>query len=375
MKIAIDARFYGGEKAKGLGRYTQKLIFHLQEIDRENDYFILLQHEDYEKITFTNKKFQKVLADFHWYTLKEQIRMPRLLKKLQPDITHFPHYNVPFFFRKKFIVTIHDLILHHFPTKRATTLPAALYFFKQLGYKAVIRHAVQAAKKVITVSQFSKKDILETFHIPAGKVAVTYEGVDRPPERRTDPAILKKYHIQKPYILYVGNAYPHKNLEILLDVVSEMKRTGEMDWSLVLVGKEEFFYKRLKEEARSKNVLDKVLFTGFVPDEHLSTLYQHATAYIFPSLYEGFGLPPLESMAHGTPVLAANSSSLPEILQDKVLYFDPGDKNGIIKVLKALLSSAELRQKMSAEGKKYTKVFDWRKMAQETYKIYENCGR
>ena len=215
MRIGIDARFYG-PIGKGLGRYTQKLIENLEKIDNSNQYFIFLKKENLGAYQPKNKNFQKVLADYHWYTFAEQIKFPRLLKKYKLDLVHFPHFNVPLFYRKKFIVTIHDLILIKFPTTRSSALSPIFYWLKFLAYKIVIRSAISRSKRIIAVSNFTKNDILEIYpKIPSSKVSVTYEACDdycffNP---KNGEQIFSHYGIIKPYILYVGNVYPHKNPE------------------------------------------------------------------------------------------------------------------------------------------------------------------
>lgn len=169
MRIGIDARFYG-PKAKGLGRYAEKLLQYLDKIDQKNDYIVFLRKENFKKFQPSSDNFKKVIADFRWYSLAEQIRMPLLTRKYNLDLMHFPHFNVPLFYQGKFIVTIHDLILTRFPTERASTLGPFLYKMKHLLYKLVIRQAIKKAQKIITVSNFSKKDIEDNFPLAKGKV-------------------------------------------------------------------------------------------------------------------------------------------------------------------------------------------------------------
>ncbi len=368
MRIGIDARFYGGEQSKGLGRYTQKLIEYLAANDTVNDYVIFLQEEEFNNWSIENPKFKPVKAPYRWYTLKEQLLFPWKLYREKLDFVHFPHFNGPLFYRKKFVVTIHDLVITHFPTQRATTLAPWLYKIKQLAYKIVIRNAAKSSKKIITVSNYSKQDIVDYFKVPEEKVVVTYESADKHSEKEVGAeGVLKEYRLKKPYILYVGNAYPHKNLEVLVKVAKEMD-----DVKFVLVGKEDYFYKRLKQLVWATDVEDKFVFPGFVADDHLPVLFKEAEIYIFPSKYEGFGLPPLEAMLYGAPVLAAKASCLPEILGDGALYFDPDDVCGIIKQIKVLLNSPQEREDLVVKGKNQLAKYSWQKMAKETLDIYKN---
>lgn len=361
MRIGIDARLYGGEQAKGLGRYTEKLLEYLAKLDKENEYIIFVR----EKILLKNKRFHLVVTPWRWYSLAEQIWMPIKIWQSKVDIMHFPHFNVPFLYRGKFIVTIHDLILTHFPTERATTLGPLLYKIKQFGYRLTIRHAVKNAQKIITVSQHSKQDIIQQFNISPQKITVSYEAVD------ISPIPITQYLVPSPYLLYIGNAYPHKNLEILLDVLQELKRKKELDFKLVLVGKEDYFYKRLKQAAWAKNVDEDIIFLGFVPDKDLPGLYKNALAYIFPSKYEGFGLPGLEAMAYGIPVLASHSSSLPEILGQAALYFNPDNLYDIIRAIKHIRNK-ELREEFIQKGFVQVKKYSWQKLAEQTLEVYES---
>ena len=311
MRIGIDGRFYGS-RAKGLGRYTQKLIHYLQKNDTENDYVIFLTAENFTKFEAKNPRFYKVLANYKWYTFSEQIMMPWKIRTARLDLMHFPHFNVPFLYRGKFLVTIHDLIITHFPTIRATTLSPWLYRVKQFFYHVVIRNAVKRAQQIITISNFSRQEIIDYFHVASEKVVVTYEGVEKSPRKFSADAatgLLQKMNVTKPYFLYVGTAYPHKNLEGLVRAFSLIHKKRP-EFKLVLVGKKDYFYERLMREIGEIGLSETALCVGEVTDEELYTLYSRAELYVFPSLCEGFGLPPLEAMSQGVPVITSRVSSL-----------------------------------------------------------------
>jgi len=175
MRIGIDARFYG-PKQKGLGRYVQKLVNNLEKIDDSNQYIIFLRRENWNEYQPTNSNFKKVLANYSWYGLKEQIFLPFKIKKQKIDLMHFPHFNVPLFYKKPFVLTIHDLILKRFPTRRASTLGPIKYWLKNIAYEAVIKSALQRAEKIIAVSEYTKQDILKYFDVDSDKIKVIYEG-------------------------------------------------------------------------------------------------------------------------------------------------------------------------------------------------------
>jgi glycosyltransferase involved in cell wall biosynthesis len=369
MKIGIDARFYGPQ-GKGLGRYTQKLISYLEKIDKQNEYFILLRRENWHEYEPSRKNFKKVLADYRWYTLKEQILLPLKLHSLHLDLMHFTHFNVPMFYFGKFIVTIHDLILTKYPTQRATTLGPLLYSIKHFSYELVIKMAIKRASRIIAVSEYTKQDIMKHFRVPAEKIKVTHEAVDTPAERQT--GLAEKFAvmgISGVYLLYVGNVYPHKNIEGLLKAFSWLvARNGDL--KLVLVGKDDYFFTRVKNLVKSMNLQDKVVFPGYVDDNLLAALYQRATVFVFPSFYEGFGLPPLEAMSYGLPVVSSNSSCLPEVLGEAALYFNPHDTKDIAGKISSLLEDKEKAKELVQKGYRRLHVFSWQKMAQATLDLY-----
>lgn len=379
MRIGIDARFYGSV-GKGLGRYAQKLIENLERIDKENQYFIFLLKENFDEFEPKNKNFTKILADYRWYTFSEQINMPKLLNKYELDIVHFPHFNVPIFYRKKFIITIHDLILLHFPTLKNTTLNPIFYWFKFVAYKLAIGNAIRRSKKIITVSRFSKNDILAKYpFLKKDKIEVTYEACDF--KKRTELMvenggdILKKYGIMRPYLIYVGNAYPHKNLDRLVDSWKIfLNKIGHSEKFikppyLVLVGKRDYFYNKLLEKIK-KAKIKNIISTGFVEDNDLKFIYEQAEAYVFPSLYEGFGLPPLEAMERGLPVASNSHGCMREILGKSAYYFDGKKTNSIIETMEKMFLDSELKNNLVIKGRKQILKYSWKRMAQQTKNIY-----
>lgn len=369
MKIGIDARFFG-RMGKGLGRYTQKLIEHLEAIDRENQYVVFLRRENFDEYQPYNKNFTKVLADYRWYSFAEQLFFPRLLNKYKFDLMHFPHFNVPILYRRKFVLTIHDLILLHFPTLRATLLNPLFYWMKYVAYKWAIGSAISRAQKIIAVSNFTKNDIIGQYPRALEKITVTHEACDDLCRISNVPPhlILEKCGIIKPYLLYVGNAYPHKNLEKLIDAF-ELISAEHPNMQLALVGKEDFFYKRLKEYSFRKNVAN-VHFLGFVSDQDLDVLYRFAGVYVFPSLYEGFGLPPLEAMAKGAVVVSSDHACMKEVLGDAAIFADAKNAEGFANAVINVLDDKNLRQELVQRGYQQIKKYSWEKMVHETLLIY-----
>lgn len=361
-RIGIDARFYG-PVGKGLGRYAQEIVDNIIRLDRENQYVIFLRRENFSGFDCDGRRVKKVLADIKWYGPAEQLIFPFYIWRERLDLMHFPHFNVPLFCPVKFVLTIHDLILIRYPTIRATTLNPLYYKLKNLAYKIVIALAVRRAKKILAVSEFTKNDIIKRFKIAPEKIAVTYEGV----------AAFNKEgggdFMRKPYLLYVGNAYPHKNLEGLIKIFARIKK-DRPDLSLVLVGKDDYFYSRLKKIAAD---FPDVIFPGYVPDSELAGMYANALAYVFPSYYEGFGLPPLEAMARGLPVASSNESCLPEILGDAALYFNPDDETDMKNKIERIIIDEKLREDLRSRGYEQVKKYSWRDCAEKTLEIYKSA--
>jgi len=392
MKIGIDARFYG-PIGKGLGRYTQEVvdnIIMINEADSEGqfDFVIFLSPDNFDEFISESSRVKKVLLDVPWYSWSEQFKMPFYIWREHLDLIHFPHFNIPIFTPTKFVMTLHDLILTHFPTVRASTKSNFVYRFKNLAYRLVMKVAINRAKRIITVSEFTKRDIIYNFPKAVSKIVVTYEGVANLKRGRDSLFVakldsqetLEKYHLGNNFLLYVGNAYPHKNLEALIRAFVQI-RTDIPDLKLVLVGKEDFFYSRIHDFARSLNLWQKenvnspIVFPGYVPDSQLEVIYQAARAYVFPSLYEGFGLPPLEAMAKGCPVLSSDRASLPEILGKAAVYFNPEDDDDLVVKVEQILSDDNFRQEMITRGLEKVKEYSWWECARETFAVYSEVLR
>lgn len=380
-KIGIDARFYG-PVGKGLGRYTQELVDRILSLDKDNYYVIFLSPNNFANFKINSPRHKKILVKARWYSFKEQIFFPWQIMREGLDLMHFTHFNVPILLFKKYIVTIHDLILIRLPDRKNSKLNKIMYKLKYLAYKLVIRQAIFRAKKIITVSHFTKQDVLQEYRIKSDKIEVIYEGVFSSDYRKinsdlNDKTILKRYNIKEEskFLLYVGNAYPHKNLEGLLKIFKNLSK-DDKDMYLVLVGQIDYFYNKIKKLAKefnlnSSNSTDKVLFLGYVPDNHLQILFAKAYAYIFPSYYEGFGLPPLEAMAMSCPVISSDKGSLPEILGPAAYYFDPYKIKQAVKRIKYFLESDKLKADLIAKGLERVKLYDWQSCTQKTLQVYK----
>ncbi|MFA7314828.1 MAG: glycosyltransferase family 1 protein [Candidatus Magasanikbacteria bacterium] len=370
MKIGIDARMLSS--AFGIGRYIQQLVLELQKIDMENQYILFLRQDNFDDVKITNPNFTKILADIPWYTFEEQKEFLHILKNNPVDFMHFPHWNVPYFYQGKFVVTIHDLTMYHFARPEASTLGHVKFWLKDQAHRKLISHVVKKAEHIIATSEFTAGDIAKTLGVDRKKITVTYQApfaLDNFDEKDNQD-VLQKFNIKKKFILYVGSAYPHKNLDKLLESWQIFNEEKNREYDLVLVGKDNYFYQKLKEKFFN---LDNIVFTGFVDDSDLIGLYRQARVFVFPSLYEGFGLPPLEASFFRVPVISSSASCLPEILGESALYFDPENVRQIVDILDLALTDENIRLELKRFGRENLQRFSWEKLARQTKNIYLGC--
>lgn len=352
MKVAVDARMINNS---GIGTCIQNWM-------KNGCYDVAIG--DLEEIIKFDKKIDLVAFTSPIYGIKEQLKFPyRKLKKMKIDVLHVPHYNIPLFYRGKMIVTIHDLthlILPEFlPNK------FALFYAKFM-----LRMAVKRASTLITVSENTKNDILNFFKVDPNKIEVVYNGVGdefiiKPPEKIE--YLYKKYNIpkNKKILMYVGNMKPHKNLLRLLEAFSKLKNIDK--YRLVLVGKSFINQINLQNEEGKLNITDYVIHTGIVSQEELVDFYNLSDLFVFPSLYEGFGLPIIEALSCGTNVVCSNTSSMPEVGGKFVNYFDPNNTEDITKSIEE-----NVDKKFDFDALKWVERFKWQNSSK---KIEEICSK
>lgn len=356
----------------GLGRYVEQLVLGLGQQNQQHRFVLFLKNDGQVKQADEVALVEKRIANVHWYTLKEQLLMGRLIDREHLDLVHFPHWNVPLFLRTPFVVTIHDLILLEEPrSARATTRSPLVYALKYAAYKVILKNALTKSRAIIAVSNYTKSSILKFFpEIPASKIHIIYEGVTNLLQTPPNLPLVRGGDS----ILYIGNAYPHKNLSTLLTAFSQF-RESHPDVKLILAGRGDVFYKRLQEETSQLPITNNVEFVMNPTDQDLAHLYRTASLYVFPSRCEGFGLPPLEAMSFGLPVAASNTSSLPEILGDAAVYFDPRDPQEIEKTLCHVFDNTWLQDELRKKGLEHIKRYSWKRAAEQTLAVYESCDK
>lgn len=360
MRIGIDARLWF---ESGVGRYIRNIVQGIEKTDNINEYVIFLSKKGFEEVNFSSQNFKKVLTTSPWHTVSEQISFRKQLDKERLDLVHFPYFAFPVFYKGAFVLTIHDLILDHFSTGKATTLPLPLYLLKRQGYKFITRKGIRNAEKIIVPSHATKDEIIKHYSVNKQKVEVIYEGVDpRITARESSDLVTKRY------LLYVGNAYPHKNLQSLLSVFAEIRKAEDIE--LVCIGKNDYFYQDIKKDDHPG-----VHFLHSIDDSTLSEYYKGALCLVMPSFMEGFGLPLLEAMNFSCPVVASNTAALKEIAQDAAIYFDPQNREEIKDAILKLLHDKEQRKTNVKKGLLRSREFSWEKAVKETLRVYESCNR
>lgn len=354
--IAIDARVINS----GTGTYVAKLLEYLQQIDTINKYSVLVRAKDKHYWQPTASNFTVRIADFDNYSFAEQLGFKEFLDDLQPDLVHFCMPQQPLLYRGKRVTTMHDMTLLNTYNSDKNWL---VFHAKQLVGRYVWKRIAKISNHMIAISQNTKREYQAFSHIPDDKISVIYEaGETVKGELVPYPTPFDKF------IIYVGQQPDYKNLRRLAAAHQQLL-TKYPDLGLIFVG-------RINPDTEAnkafygKQGYKNIHFTGFIPDEQRDWLLTHAQAYVFPSLMEGFGLPPLEAMAYGTPVVSSNTSCMPEILGDAARYFDPYNIDDMATQIDAVLSDEALRAELTAKGYEQVKKYSWRRMAEETHAIY-----
>jgi len=360
-----------GSRFTGIGRYTYELVQHLAQLDTTNEYVCFLNPEQYKTFKKPAKHVRAVRVDAPHYSIAEQTSFLFALYREHCDLVHFTHFNAPLLYAGKSVVTIHDLTLSKFPGRKM------VHFIHRAAYNAVIRRSVAHASRIITVSQHTKKDLMEMLSTPAKKISTIYNGMSgdfHPPKNLAakHAAITKKYDIHGDYLLYTGVWRDHKNILGMLRALAQLRREKKFSGKLIITGRPDPVYAPdIHRVIEVEGLRHAVIFVGLVPEADLIALYQAARVFVFPSFYEGFGLPLLEAMAAGVPIAASNASCIPEIGgANNAVYFDPYDISDMAQQIWRAWADDALRKQLISNGKKHVKGFSWEEMAQETLAIY-----
>ncbi|MCX6118831.1 MAG: glycosyltransferase family 1 protein [Proteobacteria bacterium] len=367
MRVGINGRFLVAKRT-GVQRAAYNLIKTMVELDRENEYFIFTGMEqigspdwNYSNVTVVGDHLRS--SESFRNHLWEQFKLPRLAREYKIDILHSPANIAPLFYRGKSIVHIHDLCF--------VVNPQWYSFSFRTLYNLIIPRIAKRATKVITNSNNSKNDLLQYFGLPAERVSLVYWAVDEIFSETRNSSFYKSQNFSGPadYILYVGSLEPRKNINLLIGAFEELRsQHPELKTKLILIGGESPLFAAVRLKA--KRFRDDVIFKGFVKDEELREFYCRAKLVAYPSLYEGFGLPPLEAMASGTPVVTSRTSSIPEVVADAAIMVDPHDSGQLVSAMYKVLTDKELSDSLRRRGLEQVKKFNWYRVARGVLGVY-----
>ena len=374
MHVVLDAR-YIARRQSGVGAYAQRLIGGLATIDRRNHYTCLLAADGPRlPVAQSNVDAWTTRISFEDHLLGDLwllAYLPLRLRQLRTDVYHgtavfLPHVKLGY----RTVVTIHDLVSFLFPE----TVPRKYSLYMRL----MTRLAARSADRIIAVSHATKTDLERTLHVPASKIVVIHEAVGPEFARPLAPGavteVVQRYGLRPPYCLFVGNLEPRKNLPGLIEAFAEVRRrlaTTTHPPQLVLAGTRAWLHSPIFRAVDAHGLGDDVVFTDYVPAADLPALYAGATCFVFPSLYEGFGLPVLEAMAAGAPVVAARAGSIPEVAGDAALLVDARVPGELATAIETLLTDAGLRDRLVARGRARAATFDWESVARQTLAVYD----
>jgi len=370
MRICLDLSPAVHQHA-GLGRYAQELLLALAVTDGQNEYVVFYNNPAAAWVDPTLERFPKITTPLSYKPWRLSAMLAHFARipqdSLFPGVAlfHATDHLLPYFRRIKSVFTLHDLIFIFHPE---THKPLNRWFLTLM-----MPRFLRAADAVIAVSECTKRDAVRFYGIPEEKITVIYEGVNprfRPASPETIASVRARYNLPEHFILYVGTIEPRKNLTALLEAFHHLLATHDL--RLVIVGKKGWLYEGFFRRLRELGLGNRVIFTGYVPDEDLPAIYSAAELFVFPSLYEGFGLPVLEAMACGVPVICSNTSSLPEVAGDAALLVDPTDVRALAGAMEQALTDEALRVTLRARGIERAQRFTWARAAQETMQVYEN---
>lgn len=379
MRIGIDCRtILNPEKGEGagIGHYTYQLVRHLLKIDKKNDYFLFFDRTVQERrlAKFKQENARIIFFPFIQYTKflptgYSHFLVSAFLARQKLDVFHSPTLSLPQSYRAPSVVTAHDLTVYKFPD---------LYTDKQSSLlKTIIPQAVRQAKKIIAVSQSTKKDLGEIFGVESERIKVIYHGLDERFFRKSDPKVIKdiqkKFNISNDYLLFLGTLESRKNIIRIIEAYERLREKINYSYQLVLAGAPGGNFNEIKKRIDESKYREDILLPGYIEADDLDPLFEGAKIFVFPTLYEGFGLPIIEAMANGVPVVTSNISSLPEIAEGNAVLVDPFNVAEITQAIFDLLTKPDMSQEFSQHGKEKAKEFDWQKTAKETLTIYQEA--
>lgn len=351
----------------GIGTYIRNLVRSLARIDAENRYLLLCRPQDRDLLRDLPGNFQTVPESAPVYSAREMLALSWRLYRSRLDLYHSTHYVLPAWVGSPVVVTIHDIIHLLYPD----FLPSRFAF---LYAQRMIRRSLNRGDRVIAVSQSTKNDLKQYFDVDGDKIQVVHNGVEEAFRHRLPSEELQRWlrnlGIEQPYLLFVGNPKPHKNLDNVVKAYARARHLANLDAPLICVGARTGSEFKIRQRAEYLGIPDKVRILGHVAQEALPAIYQGASLFLYPTLYEGFGLPVVEAMASGVPVITSNTSALKEIAEGYAYLVDPLDIEGMAKAIANVMGDPERRARLAERGSRRAADFDWDLTAQRTLDVY-----
>ena len=373
MRIAIDIRRVN---EFGIGTYIWNLVRNLSQVDLQNEYLLAGSDRNFHELGPLPENFMQFPQTDRPGSWRDHFSFPLALRKQRPDVVHIPHHECPLVIPGRLVVTIHDCVHVKFPAENLSRMRRYELYWRT-------QRAVERASQILAVSNSTRDDLVNIFDLDATRVSVIHNALDERFAAAGNGAdsrtVLERYQLHDPFILYSGRIRPHKNVHRLIEAFAVLKNELRDDeryrnLKLIVIGDELSRHQYLRLTVVRSGVQQDVRFFGFVPYSILQGFYQSAVLFAFPSLYEGFGLPPLEAMASRTPVLASNSSSLPEVLGDAALLVNPENVFEIARGMKSILMENALRDRLVERGLKHISKFSWETAARQVISAYERAA-
>lgn len=362
----------GGSINAGIGRYSFELLQALlQQAGHEHEFIVFYREDNSSSADLARLEelgAQLEPANYRHYSFSEQLLFPGQLKKHNLDLMHFPNFNVPVLYKRPFVVTIHDMVHHKISGHKKSRI------WKYYAYQYIIEKAALQAKKIVTVTEAAKDEIIKYLGVPPEKIAVTYEAPATHDIKPVDQSKIKnRYLLSRPYFLFVGTLERKKNVPTLAKAFDLFLNKYKLDMDLVIAGKVDPHYPEVKQQALDIAHRNRLVFTGYVEDDEQAALYQGAYAFVTASLHEGFGLPGLEAMRYGVPVLAANTAVFNEVYDNGAIYFDPLNLEDIAAQMNLIASDVQFHRQLQQKSLVRAQLYDWQQTAEKTLQAYSDA--
>lgn len=362
----------------GVGTYIRNIVRTLSRLDHASQYFLIGRPAKVQEIGTLPPNFHTIPAESAEYSLQGYREFRGALRDLHCDVVHIPNlFSVPRFLPCPYVLTAHDMLEHVARAREQTSFTATCHF-------QMTKRVLRGAARILAVSNFTRAEIEKFFEIPSGRVEVVYNAIDERFLRGHASAgdremIAQRYQVNYPFLLYAGRVSPHKNVVRMIEAFSALKTELEKDGAypdlkLIIIGDDLSGNPDLRRTVIRSGVQNDVRFLGFIPIEVLRIFYDSAKVFVFPSLYEGFGLPPLEAMAHGTPVVTSNVSSLPEVVGNAAVLVNPENVFEIMRALHRVLMDQALRDRMKERGYKQATRFSWDASVRRVLDVYRQVA-